>query len=311
MAESRLPIPDTVLQEAFDHLLHLCEQPDDILARRRLQRWLEQSSLHRQAWAKAKRTWDISNAMGSESRPSVLTWSLPVRPTLMMLAACLVLSLMMVCGLERGDLFSRPNEIREARLEDGSKVVMDGGSGLDVQFDDRQRNVALRRGEVFFDVAHDSDRPFRVRAGDVTVTVVGTQFDVRLDDEAVTVAVAGGRVRVANQSGEEAPPLQAGQAVRVERQSGAITAMSVEANDVAAFRDGKLVVDDATLAQVAQVLNRHYAGRLIILDDAMAEHRVTGVFDLRNPVSALRAAAAPYGGQVSEWAGFLGILKGG
>ena len=122
MAESRLPIPDTVLQEAFDHLLHLCEQPDDILARRRLQRWLEQSSLHRQAWAKAKRTWDISNAMGSESRPSVLTWSLPVRPTLMMLAACLVLSLMMVCGLERGDLFSRPNEIREARLEDGSKV---------------------------------------------------------------------------------------------------------------------------------------------------------------------------------------------
>ncbi len=65
-------------------------------------------------------------------------------------------------------------------LADGSRVILDANSTLDVAFAERQRAVRLLNGHAFFDVAHDPGRPFTVQAAGRVVTALGTQFDVKL-----------------------------------------------------------------------------------------------------------------------------------
>lgn len=82
-------------------------------------------------------------------------------------------------------------------LPDGSRVFLNEGATLDVEDDfDNARNVQLR-GEGFFDVLSDPERPFRVNSGKVTITVLGTSFNIReKTDRSVEVFVESGKVRV-------------------------------------------------------------------------------------------------------------------
>lgn len=305
MPEPRFPIPTQVQQAAFDHLLHLNEAPDDADALRRWQDWLAADPMHPRAWAKARRTWEVSGSMSP--RRTVV----PLRhPALLAMAASVLLALAVLFASGPGNLRAASGETREAALEDGSRVVLDAGSALDFAFAEGAREATLRSGEAYFRIARDAERPFRVRAGEVTVTVLGTAFDVRLGERTVDVAVEHGAVQVefADRDGVRLSP---GQGVTVERASGAITPVLVDRSDVAAWREGKLVVENASLAQVAEILERHYRGRLFIADRALAGRRVTGVFDMRDPAAALRAAAAPHGGRVREWGGMVAVLDRG
>src|SRR4029453_5706266 len=67
---------------------------------------------------------------------------------------------------------------------------------IDNTFTLGDRSVRLLKGEAYFSVSPDPRHPFRVIAGDTTITVLGTAFDVRLDAQGTTVAVEHGKVRV-------------------------------------------------------------------------------------------------------------------
>jgi transmembrane sensor len=84
------------------------------------------------------------------------------------------------------------------RLADGSVATpLDEGSALSVREDAPQRvAIDLVRGRGRFDVAPRPERPFSVRAGDVTITVLGTVFTVERVADRIGVSVARGRVLV-------------------------------------------------------------------------------------------------------------------
>ena len=90
-------------------------------------------------------------------------------------------------------------EARRVTLPDGSLVEMSAGSRISFDRDaaSASREVFLE-GEAYFDVAHDSARPFYVYAGNVVTRVLGTSFIVRALDEdgKITVSVKTGKVTV-------------------------------------------------------------------------------------------------------------------
>ncbi len=63
-------------------------------------------------------------------------------------------------------------------LEDGTTVVLNAGSELEVSFSLTERTVHLK-GEAFFDVTHDADRPFFVNTERINLKVLGTAFNVK------------------------------------------------------------------------------------------------------------------------------------
>jgi ferric-dicitrate binding protein FerR (iron transport regulator) len=91
------------------------------------------------------------------------------------------------------------------KLDDGTVIDLNEGSTLSysVDFGAAKERVVELEGEAFFDVVHDPARPFKVKAGDVTTTVLGTAFDVRAygDQNDIVVTVARGKVAVAGNDG--------------------------------------------------------------------------------------------------------------
>lgn len=144
-------------------------------------------------------------------------------------------------------------EVRSVPLADGSTVTLGARSQAVVSFSDDERRVRLARGEAYFDVAKDADRPFYVSAPSTAVRVVGTRFDVRVGESHVRVAVDEGVVAV----NDRREALTRGQRVDV-LSDGAMTAVTqVDDSEVAAWRDGRLIYDGVTLSEVVADLARY------------------------------------------------------
>uniref|UniRef100_UPI00286D4D9E FecR family protein n=1 Tax=Phenylobacterium sp. TaxID=1871053 RepID=UPI00286D4D9E len=113
-------------------------------------------------------------------------------------------------------------EHRTVRLADGSVLDLNAGSALSVTLARRERQVILLQGEAVFDVAPDKARPFLIAAGDRTVRVVGTRFDVRRRDGQLSVTVERGLVEVRPTEGPSiAGPSVAGPSVAGPSVAGA------------------------------------------------------------------------------------------
>lgn len=184
-------------------------------------------------------------------------------------------------------------ERRTLELADGSRIDLNGGTHLTVTLARTSRHVVLDRGQAVFDVAHGPDRPFTIAAGDRTVRVVGTQFDVRRLDGKLSVTVARGAVEVrpADGAAGKAYRLRPGQ--RLDHQEGAEVARvaAAEPAEVLGWREGRVVYRDQPLSEVVADLNQQFSAPIRIEDPALAATPISGVLVLDNQDAVIRRLA--------------------
>ena len=193
-------------------------------------------------------------------------------------------------------------EIRRVPLADGSLVAINTTTALDVTMKPKSRQILLRRGEAWFQVAKDADRPFVVSAGLVRVRAVGTAFSVRRDGDGVNVMVTEGVVEtwVEGQAGPR-QRLAAGNRIQLVGYTAPVVAESPsEIERSLAWRNGEIALDGESLGDAAGQFNR-YNSRQIVIDDAdLARERFVGLFRTNEPESFAAAVAATIGATVSE-----------
>nr|WP_277602558.1 FecR domain-containing protein [Parahaliea mediterranea] len=189
-----------------------------------------------------------------------------------------------------GQYSSGTGEVRVVRLEDGSAVILGADSALRVELTATQRRVRLLRGEAFFDVARDEQRPFLVRVDDVAVRVLGTRFEVHKGVAATRVMVEHGLVTVqapapgrngeSSHDGDTALLLAAGEAaVRAPGDSWA--RLGPGRSPTTGWRDGRLAYDGAPLREVIADANRYYDQVIVLADPELGDLRVTASFRAR------------------------------
>lgn len=181
-------------------------------------------------------------------------------------------------------------ERREWTLADGSRLVLDTASAVDVRFDEALRRIHLKEGAVLVETSPDPQprsRPFVVTTQQGRVRAIGTRFVVRSADERSEVAVLQGAVQVTARGGA-AQQLQAGQqawfdALGIGRAEPAPAGAGQWAR-------GLLAVDDMRLGDFVAELARYRPGWLHC-DPAVAGLRVTGAFQLDDTDAVLRNLA--------------------
>ncbi|MEG1768241.1 MAG: sigma-70 family RNA polymerase sigma factor [Comamonas sp.] len=151
-------------------------------------------------------------------------------------------------------------------LPDGSRIALDAQGRAEVRYYATRREVALRAGSAFFDVTADAERPFIVEALGARITVVGTRFEVAVDDDGdLRVAVEQGHVRV-QPPGAAQQDLHAGDALRWSTAAGVQRAPAQ--GEVAPWRSGWLDFRHVPLHAAVQRLARYSPVALRVAPDA-------------------------------------------
>ncbi len=311
---------DLLRSEAIDWLVRINAAPQDSAARAGLDAWLASSEAHRRAYRSVERVWMLSGELPSAApssshevvelsrvRRTRRAWGIAAAA----FAACVALWFLPTLRLHfEADHLTGVAELRELTLEDGSIVYLDAASAIAVRYDKGRREVELLAGQAFFKVVSARDRPFVVTAGNVAVTVKGTAFDVGSSRDGVSVAVQSGTVEVMVSGSERnvLSTLMRGERMMVDRQ-GTFARSQVSPDDVASWREHRLVVDGATLGEVVDELGRHHRGVIVVSDRSLADRRITGVFDLRRPLEALHTVARTQHGSVLEISPYLTIVS--
>jgi transmembrane sensor len=217
-------------------------------------------------------------------------------------AAVLLLLVAIVAQTERGSEFTAllrgdtiyatsPNERTKVTLADGSVVTLDSGTRLSARLGKSRRDITLLAGRALFQVAKDRQRPFVVKAGDRTITALGTVFDVRLSSGELRVTLAEGSVAVRPvypSRGSVQQILKPNQQLVQGASSASPELRTVDTDKALSWADGQVFFEDEPLASAIEEMNR-YSQSKIIVDPAVADLRINGMFRTSNQAGFLAA----------------------
>jgi transmembrane sensor len=197
----------------------------------------------------------------------------------------------MIDGTDAVMLVTQVGEVRHIDLEDGSKLVLDTASSVEVDISRAHRRAVIRRGRARFEIVHGR-APFVVQAGNATVTSDGSSFDVALETQQTDIGVVSGNadVRNADNAASTGQIIRAGEAV-------AATASGMRPSEAPAggtdWVRGMLQFDATPLGKAVAVANR-YSEHKIVLSGELGQERVTGAFRAGDIAGLARALAAAF-----------------
>lgn len=184
-------------------------------------------------------------------------------------------------------------------LPDGSRVLLDAQSRVELAFSAAERRIRLMSGRARFTVAHEA-RPFIVQAGADEIVATGTVFDVSLLESSVSVALLEGTVEVRHGHGQTARSttrLTSGNRLVISNQTAPYSTR-VASRDTA-WANRMLEFDEVTLAEAIAMANRYSRTQIRIADEAAGALRVTGAYQAGDAPGLARGLAAAFGLRVS------------
>jgi transmembrane sensor len=299
MSTERPISEDARLTGAADWVVRLQSDglaPEDALA---FDAWLEASPANARAYDAALATWTaygreaaaVAEGLRTRRGPRPLTRRFYLGAGAIAAAAAVaVVALPMLQPQPAARTYATAKgEHRTVTLADGTRIDLNADTRLTVRLERGARQVTMDEGQAVFDVAHDTRRPFLVAAGDRTVRVVGTQFDVRRRAGKLSVTVARGAVEVrpSGQALGAAYRLHPGQ--RFDHVEGAREARvdAVAADEVLGWRTGRLVYRDQPLSEVVADLNAQFRQPITIEDPKLAATPISGVLVVDGDESAV------------------------
>lgn len=183
------------------------------------------------------------------------------------------------------DLRTGTGERRTVTLADGSQLILNARSAVDVAFAEDERRVRLLGGEVLVRAAGAGPRPLVIATPFGEALVKGHDVLVRHQDERSEAVSLNASVALRALEGQRLS-LGPRQAVRFGAQGfGPISAAQ---GTESAWVDGLLEVHDRPLREVVEAF-RPYRNGVVRIDPAIAGLRVSGLFRLDNSDLILEA----------------------
>lgn len=221
-----------------------------------------------------------------EARP---TKAFPVRTLTIAMAAVLVIAVGVFTILK--DTSSSDSVVlvslndskpTEYVLADGSKITMKKGAMITYagKFTKNERRIAFK-GEAYFDIEPDKNRPFIIETGDTETRVLGTEFNlIAIADTMVQVIVTEGKVSLSLTDVEsEEIFIEPGQVGEYYSDNKQLEKRQNQDPNFLSWKSGKLVFDNQDLESALQQLSKHYEIDLAVDDTALLEQEITAVFD--------------------------------
>ena len=176
-------------------------------------------------------------------------------------------------------------------LADGTQVWLNANSRLiyPTAFKGKNREVELQ-GEGYFKVTHDAYHPFIVKAGDMQTSVLGTEFNVNAFDQSNPhVTLVEGSVKVSSVLTHKTETQVAGKIIvpgedAVLNEQGKIIVSHVDTDDVACWKDGIQLFNDASLREIVLQLGSWYNVNVVCHDESLLNTHLRYMYNRRNGI---------------------------
>jgi len=212
---------------------------------------------------------------------------------------------------------SLPGERKSFQLADGSVVILNGGSSIEVSkdFNLAKREISLK-GEAYFNVTHNALKPFIIHTDNINVKVLGTEFDVKAypgDKTTETILIKGSVEVTVHDRPEEKivlkprhkliiqnegipakdisdTALKAHKAIPVKLQVQKVMFNSTDSAVIETlWKDNRLTFNNETLAEVAVKLERWYGIQVRVAGDIADKYHYTAIFENESLNETLKA----------------------
>lgn len=316
------PQLDAIGEQAIDWMVRLRAGTPDAALQERFNAWLAKDCTHSQAWAKLQErlggSFNTVRALderlpghASEARQVLLQSQGSRRDALRVIAGLGLLGGGAWLGLRSplgdallADLHTGRGQRQSFDLTDGSRLSLNANSAVDLRFDDTQRLVILRHGELIIDVAPDPGRPLRVRTAEGELRALGTRFFVAQEPAASRLVVLQHSVQAQLFNGVETV-VQEGQSVLLDARQ--IVPVNGDQRQRADWLNGRLNVLDESLEQVVDALRPYHRGFLRVAPQVRGL-RVQGVFPIDDPDRTLNALAETLPIRVDHYSPWLTLI---
>lgn len=206
------------------------------------------------------------------------------------------------------DFRTAVGERREFRLADGSSLLLNTDTSVNLRFDGHQRVLELLWGEMLVTTAVDpSQRPFKVVTRHGEVLALGTRFIVRSGHQGGEVAVLEKAVEVTSSGVGPKVRLEAGQSLSFNPASLG----TVRRNDAStgAWQQGSIIAINRPLAELLADLSRYRTG-VLRCDPRIAHLKVSGAFPIDNTDLALVALESGFSLRISRFSRYWVNVSG-
>lgn len=179
------------------------------------------------------------------------------------------------------EYYTPPGVISNLTLQDGSKVILNSGSSLRhiKNFEEDQRELELI-GEAYFEVAKDSQRPFKVQTGPITTKALGTSFNIKAyENEELNISLLTGFVEVDVKMGHpEKVGLAPGEALIINLDKQQFQKRGFEEEKIMAWTRKIILFDHSPIAEITRVLENWYGIQIRFMNRPSKDLEISGLF---------------------------------
>ncbi len=307
-----------LLDEAIDLVIRLQNDPDNTVSGDMIRAWRARSPLHDKIWLRIDKAYGASGAILSHQRREERRKNIGLSRRQLMIGGPALLAaggLSYSFGKElllraQADFITAKGEMAQITLPDGSLVTLGPDSALQLAYGSDRRDIKLLRGMGFFEVKPDKSKPFSVLSDTVRVTALGTAFDVSNDAGVIAVSVDHGVVEMQSPDAVLAAGkrLEQGQWISFDPVTQTFDQGTRAVEQIAAWRDKLIIAERETVSALVARISRWMPGRIIMASPNTGVQRVSGVYDLTDPLRALEAVVHPTGAQVRQLSSFVAII---
>lgn len=179
----------------------------------------------------------------------------------------------------QADYKTQIGEQKSIQLADGSQIILNTDTIVNVNYNHKQRQIELIKGEIHLEVAKDPQhRPFSVSNRDGLIQDIGTTFNIRQYDKHTVLAVSEGEVLVTATKSQNKAHVHAEQQVLFNQYQ--IQNIKAIDSKYSTWKNGMLSVYKMPLNEFLTELNR-YSRDQLSYDKSVSKFEVSGVFPLK------------------------------
>ena len=163
-------------------------------------------------------------------------------------------------------------------LPDSSIVWLNSGTTLSYNYNSGNSRLVKLKGQGFFEITRDENRPFVVQSGDLQVEVLGTRFDVNAypENEAISVVLESGSVVLSHNQLTLDCVLEPGEQADYAVKSNEMSVHQADIEKLTSWKDGKLIFKNDPMKLVFEKLERWYNIDIEVLDEEVYSSIFTG-----------------------------------